>query len=68
MKSIAQMTAEYETNLAALQTRKADLIAQRHDEPSFERRHKLTVRIIVLEQCIGSSTTALHAMREYLAR
>lgn len=68
MKPIPQMVTEYEANLAALQMRKSDLIAQRHNEPSFEKRHKLTMRIIALEQCIGSSTAALHAMREYLAR
>lgn len=65
MKSIAEMIPEYETNLEALRARRLDLLAQREREPSFKQRHQLTVRIVMINEIIASTTAALAAMVHY---
>ena len=41
------------------------LLRERELEPSFERRYKLTERIVRLNKIIASSSAALHDMMEY---
>ena len=65
MKSIAEMISEYRANLDAIRARRAQLLAERDAEPRFECRHRLTVRIIRLDEIIGSTTRALRAMQDY---
>ncbi len=65
MKPIAEMIQEYRADLDAIRARRAQLLAEREAEPSFERRHRLTVRIIRLDEIIGSTTRALRAMQDY---
>ena len=65
MKSIAEMIPEYEANLKALRARRLDLLEQREREPSFKQRHALTVRIVMINEIIASTTAALAAMVHY---
>ena len=65
MKTIAEMIPEYETCLDAMRTRRADLLHRRELEPSFEARHKLSVRIIRLDAMIASTSAALDLMLHY---
>lgn len=65
MKTIAEMIPEHETCLDAMRTRRADLLRRRELEPSFEARHKLSVRIIRLDAMIASTSAALAEMRRY---
>ena len=65
MKTIAEMIPEYETCLDAMRTRRADLLHRRELEPSFEARHKLSVRIILLYAMNASNSAALDLMLHY---
>lgn len=65
VQTVAEMIPDYKQNLDALRARRRELIAERELEPSFERRHALTVRIIRLDGIIASTTAALHDMIAY---
>ena len=65
MKTIAEMIPEYETCLDAMRTRRADLLRRRELEPSFEVRHTLTERIVLINEIIASTTAALDLMLHY---
>ena len=64
MQTVREMIPEYKRNLDRLRQRRLDL-REREFEPSFERRYKLTERIVRLNKIIASSSAALHDMMEY---
>ena len=63
--TVKDMIPEYKRNLDRLRQRRLDLLRERELEPSFERRYKLTERIVRLNKIIASSSAALHDMMEY---
>jgi hypothetical protein len=63
--TVKDMIPEYKRNLDRLRQRRLDLLREREFEPSFERRYKLTERIVRLNKIIASSSAALHDMMEY---
>ena len=63
--TVREMIPEYKRNLDRLRQRRLDLLREREFEPSFERRYKLTERIVRLNKIIASSSAALHDMMEY---
>lgn len=65
MKTVCEMIPEYNANLDRLRERRIELLEARKNEPSFERRHKLTERIVPLTRIIASTESALHDMMEY---
>ena len=65
MRMVREMIPEYKANLDQLHQRRLDLLAERKLEPSFERRHSLTVRVCKLNRIIESTSAALHDMLEY---
>lgn len=65
MQTVREMIPEYKRNLDRLRQRRLDLLRERVLEPSFERRFKLTERIVRLNKIIASSSAALHDMMEY---
>ena len=65
MQTVREMIPEYKRNLDRLRQRRLDLLAERKLEPSFERRHSLTVRVYKLNRIIESTSAALHDMLEY---
>lgn len=65
MQTVREMIPEYKRNLDRLRQRRLDLLRERVLEPSFERRFKLTERIVRLNKIIASSAAALHDMLEY---
>ena len=65
MQTVREMKPEYKANLDLLRERRLELLEARKNEPSFERRHKLTERIVRLNKIIASTAAALHDMMEY---
>jgi hypothetical protein len=65
VQTVREMIPEYKRNLDRLRQRRLDLLREREFEPSFERRYKLTERIVRLNKIIASSSAALHDMMEY---
>lgn len=65
VQTVREMIPEYKRNLDRLRQRRLDLLRERVLEPSFERRFKLTERIVRLNKIIASSSAALHDMMEY---
>ena len=65
VQTVREMIPEYKRNLDRLRQRRLDLLREREFEPSFERRYKLTERIVRLNKIIVSSSAALHDMMEY---
>lgn len=65
MKTVCEMIPEYNANLDRLCERRLELLEERKNEPSFERRHKLTERIVLLEKIIDSTAAALREMMAY---
>lgn len=65
MQTVREMIPEYKANLDLLRERRLELLEARKNEPSFERRHKLTERIVRLNKIIASTAAALHDMMEY---
>ncbi len=65
MKTVCEMIPEYNANLDRLRERRLELLEERKNEPSFERRHKLTERIVLLEKIIDSTAAALREMMAY---
>ena len=65
VQTVREMIPEYKRNLDRLRQRRLDLLQEREFEPSFERRYKLTERIVRLNKIIASSSAALHDMMEY---
>lgn len=65
MKTVREMIPEYKANLDRLRERRIELLEERKNEPSFERRHKLTERIALLEKIIDSTAAALREMMAY---
>lgn len=63
--TVKDMIPEYKRNLDRLRQRRLDLLQERVLEPSFEKRYKLTERIVRLNKLIASSSAALHDMMEY---
>ena len=63
--TVKDMIPEYKRNLDRLRQRRLDLLREREFEPSFEKRYKLTERIVRLNKIIASSAAALHDMMEY---
>ena len=63
--TVKDMIPEYKRNIDRLRQRRLDLLQERVLEPSFERRYKLTERIVRLNKLIASSSAALHDMMEY---
>ena len=63
--TVKDMRPEYKRNLDRLRQRRLDLLRERVLEPSFEKRYKLTERIVRLNKIIASSSAALHDMMEY---
>lgn len=63
--TVKDMIPEYKRNLDRLRQRRLDLLQERVLEPSFEKRYKLTERIVRLNKIIASSSAALHDMMEY---
>ena len=63
--TVKDMIPEYKCNLDRLRQRRLDLLQERVLEPSFEKRYKLTERIVRLNKIIASSSAALHDMMEY---
>lgn len=63
--TVKDMIPEYKRNIDRLRQRRLDLLQERVLEPSFERRYKLTERIVRLNKIIASSSAALHDMMEY---
>ena len=63
MQTVREMIPEYKRNLDRL--RRLDLLREREFEPSFEKRYKLTERIVRINKIIASSAAALHDMLEY---
>ena len=64
MQTVREMIPEYKRNLDRLRQR-LDLLREREFEPSFEKRYKLTERIVRINKIIASSAAALHDMLEY---
>ena len=46
MQTVREMIPEYKRNLDRLRQRRLDLLREREFEPSFEKRYKLTERIV----------------------
>ena len=65
MQTVREMIPEYNANLDRLRQRRQELLQERELEPSFEKRYKLTERIVRLNKIIASSSAALHDMMEY---
>lgn len=65
MQTVREMIPEYEQNLDRLRQRRLDLLAERKLEPSFERRHSLTVRVYKLNRIIESTSAALRDMLDF---
>lgn len=65
VQTVREMIPEYKANLDLLRERRLELLEARKNEPSFERRHKLTERIVRLNKIIASTAAALHDMMEY---
>ena len=65
MKTVCEMIPEYNANLDRLRERRLELLEERKNEPSLERRHKLTERIVLLEKIIDSTAAALREMMAY---
>ena len=67
MQTVREMIPEYKRNLDLdrLRQRRLDLLREREFEPSFEKRYKLTERIVRINKIIASSAAALHDMLEY---
>lgn len=65
MQTVREMIPEYKANLDLLRERRLELLEARKNEPIFERRHKLTERIVRLNKIIASTAAALHDMMEY---
>ena len=65
MKTIREMIPEYEHDLDVLRKRRAELLVQRENEPSFVLRHKITERIVLINKMLASSSAALAAMLRY---
>lgn len=63
--TVKDMIPEYKRNIDRLRQRRLDLLQERVLEPSFEKRYKLTERIVRLNKIIASSSAALHDMMEY---
>ena len=63
MQTVREMIPEYKRNLD--RQRRLDLLREREFEPSFEKRYKLTERIVRINKIIASSAAALHDMLEY---
>ena len=63
--TVKDMIPEYKRNLDRLRQRRLDLLRERVLAPSFEKRYKLTERIVRLNKIIASSSAALHDMMEY---
>ena len=63
--TVKDMIPEYKRNIDRLRQRRLDLLRERVLEPSFEKRYKLTERIVRLNKIIASSSAALHDMMEY---
>ena len=56
--TVKDMIPEYKRNLDRLRQRRLDLLRERVLEPSFEKRYKLTERIVRLNKIIASSSAA----------
>lgn len=65
VQTVREMIPEYKRNLDRLRQRRLDLLREREFEPSFEKRYKLTERIVRINKIIASSAAALHDMLEY---
>lgn len=63
--TVKDMIPEYKRNLDRLRQRRLELLEARSQEPSFEQRYKLTVRVCRLKSIIDSTEAALHDMMEY---
>ena len=59
MQTVREMIPEYKRNLDRLRQRRLDLLRERELEPSFERRYKLTERIVRLNKIIASSSAVV---------
>ena len=65
MQTVREMIPEYNANLDRLRQRRQELLQERELEPSFEKRYKLTERIVRINKIIASSAAALHDMLEF---
>lgn len=65
MQTVREMIPEYKRNLDRLRQRRLELLLERELEPSFEKRYRLTERIVRINKIIASSAAALHDMLEY---
>lgn len=63
--TVKDIIPEYRHDLEQLRQRRQELLAERRTESSFERRHRLTVRVYRLNRLIESTSAALHDMMEY---
>lgn len=66
VQTVREMIPEYKRNLDRLRQRRLDLLRERELEPSFEKRYRLSERIVRINKIIASSAAALHDMLEYV--
>lgn len=66
MSAIPEMLAEYEANVKNMRARREALQAMRRQEAGYERRRKLSARIVFLDWAIADSQHAIWQMRQYI--